>query len=300
MAPENATGLGLEVLLRSGLTAVLVGITAYYARQTRATVVESRRDRKRPWIRRLATFGVNAHYNTLVEHGRKLGAGPHAEGRRPLPKLRWVEMPDDVTLSDLDREYDDVDVSDALDRYGEALAEYRSVRADLHADLADYVSETQLADVLPAESQFRDVSLYGHSAGFVADAVLFNPEVGSVSERSDRQRLLRAHRDELVSLREHERFADRVERLEATRDSLAGLQPSLERDLGRARDRLYRDYGLTATEINNVLAEERADEDSEFGIGFETDQGAASDSLTFPLELIEADGGTRFSFEGGS
>jgi hypothetical protein len=254
-------------------TVVLLVIVGWYARQLEDAATESRKLRRRPYVKRIVATGIDRILEWLTTNRDRWDRANPPAGMPVYPEIEDTGVPDDV-VADISRDYPDL-VSD-VSAFLTASREYRDAWQDLHTDLSRIVDHAfELSDppetideVVPQNyegaARADGVDPWAEPNEFVdahprlfARLILTNPEPSlngaAYLDTEDYATLLvDAHRREFMNLRGEDEIADQIDLVHRKLDTLKENDENMEERLQDVRSQYLAEYEIMETELGEI------------------------------------------------
>ncbi|WP_336002016.1 hypothetical protein [Halorientalis halophila] len=274
-----ATAQTLASVAAALATVVLLVIVGWYARRLEAAEAESRKLRRRPYVKRVVATGIDRILEWLTTNRSRWNRTNPPAGMPVYPEIEDTGVPDDV-VADISRDHPDL-VSD-VSAFLTASREYRDAWRELHVDLARIVQHgfelsdpPEVIDDLVPEAyadaaRADDVDPWVDPNEFIdahprlfARLVLTNPEpslngTAYLDTEAYAELLLDAYRTEFMQLRGESAVADQVDLVHRRLETLKNNDENMEQRLQQVRSQYLDEYEIMETELGEIRADGRS------------------------------------------
>ncbi|WP_299262696.1 hypothetical protein [Halorientalis sp.] len=254
-------------------TVVLLVIVGWYARRLEEAAAESRKLRRRPYVKRIVATGIDRILEWLTTNRNRWDRTNPPAGMPAYPEIEDTGVPDDV-VADISRDHPDL-VSD-VSAFLTASREYRDAWQDLHTDLSRIVNHAFelsdspgiIDDVVPetyeGAARAEGVDPWAEPDEFIdahprlfARLILTNPEPSlngaAYLDTEDYATLLvDAHRREFVNLRGEDEIADQIDLVHRKLETLKENDRNMEERLQDVRSQYLAEYEIMETELGEI------------------------------------------------
>ncbi|AQL43523.1 hypothetical protein BV210_12825 [Halorientalis sp. IM1011] len=256
-------------------TVVLLVIVGWYARRLEEATAESRKLRRRPYVKRIVATGIDRILEWLTTNRDRWDRTNPPAGMPTYPEIEDTGVPDDV-VADISRDYPDL-VSD-VSAFLTASREYRDAWQELHTDLSrivDHAFELSdppevIDDVVPQNyegaARAEGVDPWAEPNEFVDDhprlfarLVLTNPEpslngAAYLDTEDYAVLLVDEFRREFMNLRGEDEIADQIDLVHRKLETLKENDENMEERLQDVRSQYLDEYEIMETELGEIRA----------------------------------------------
>jgi len=256
-------------------TVVLLVIVGWYARRLEEAAAESRKLRRRPYVKRIVATGIDRILEWLTTNRQRWNRSNPPAGMPVYPEIEDTGVPDDV-VADISRDYPEL-ISD-VSAFLTASREYRDAWQTLHTDLSrivDHAFELSdppevIDDVVPQNyegaARAEGVDPWIEPNEFVDDhprlfarLVLTNPEpslngAAYLDTEDYAVLLVDEFRREFMNLRGEAEVADQIDLVHRKLETLKENDENMEERLQDVRSQYLEEYEIMETELGEIRA----------------------------------------------